>query len=55
MYTMEEGNLDNNNFIQLARVTIIIYLLAHDELSHFFLFVGGVIGYSASESALNSN
>lgn len=53
MYTIEEGDLDNNNFIKLAIVTIIICLLAHDQLnSYIFMIVGGAIGYIVSESAL---
>lgn len=39
MYTIKEGDLDNNCFIKLARVTIIVYLLVHEELnSYFFMF-----------------
>lgn len=52
MYTIEEEDLDNNNFIKLAIVTIIIYLLAHDELNSYIMIVGGAIGYIVSESAL---
>ena len=56
MYALEEGNLDNNNFIKLVRVTITLYLLAHNKLnSFFFMFVGGVMGYSVSESAFDLN
>lgn len=56
MYAMEEEDLDNNNFIKLARITIIICLLVHDKLnSYFFMFVRGAVGYIVSESAFDSN
>jgi len=51
MYALEERNLDDDNFIKLVRVIIIIY----PGQIEFFFFLLEMSCYSVSESAFDLN